>query len=127
MEPDNFTEAETKEKEPSSAEMVTVIEQDPLAGTLLDGRYAIKRKLGQGGFGSLYLASDEKMMSRPVVAKILHVENLRDHGTRHHLFVRGQIQRAKTALAQLSFDGVTTVQQRSGQRILLDDRNHLSR
>jgi serine/threonine protein kinase len=85
MEPDNFTEAETKEKEPTPAEMATVIEQDPLAGALLDGRYAIKRKLGQGGFGSVYLASDEKMMSRPVVAKILHVEKI-GHDWTHKKF-----------------------------------------
>ena len=75
MNSESFAEAETREKE-TAASAETVVERDALAGVLLDGRYAIKRKLGQGGFGAVYLASDEKMMSRQVVAKILHVEKV---------------------------------------------------
>jgi serine/threonine protein kinase/tetratricopeptide (TPR) repeat protein len=44
----------------------------PSIGKLLDGRYLIVRELGRGGFGSVYLASDEKMMSKRVVVKVLH-------------------------------------------------------
>src|SRR6185295_8544725 len=40
-------------------------------GTLLDGRYLIIRELGRGGFGCVFLASDEKVMSKKVVVKIL--------------------------------------------------------
>lgn len=77
MKAEGFNEAETRKKE-TAATAETLVEKDPLAGAVLDGRYAIKRKLGQGGFGAVYLASDEKMMSRPVVAKILHVEKVGD-------------------------------------------------
>jgi serine/threonine protein kinase len=50
---------------------VRVDEKESLTGAMLDGRYLVKRKLGQGGFAVVYLASDEKMMSRPVVVKCL--------------------------------------------------------
>ena len=42
-----------------------------LLGTLIDGRYLIKQKLGHGGFGVVYLALDQKMVSRPVVVKVV--------------------------------------------------------
>lgn len=42
-----------------------------ILGSLIDGRYLIKQKLGHGGFGVVYLALDKKMVSRPVVVKVL--------------------------------------------------------
>ena len=42
-----------------------------LSGKLLDGRYLILREIGRGGFGSVYLASDEKVKSKRVVIKVL--------------------------------------------------------
>lgn len=58
----------------ASAESLTirVDKKESLTGSILDGRYLVRRKLGQGGFGVVYLASDEKMMSRRVVVKCLH-------------------------------------------------------
>jgi len=46
--------------------------EQPLGvGTLLDGRYLILRELGRGGFSWVYLASDEKVLSKKVVVKVL--------------------------------------------------------
>lgn len=49
---------------------------DTLLGTILDGRYAIEQKLGQGGFGSVYLASDKKVAPRKIVVKVMRAEEL---------------------------------------------------
>lgn len=49
----------------------TRVDDDPLAGKMLDSRYLLKRRIGSGGFGVVYLASDEKMLSRRVVVKAL--------------------------------------------------------
>ncbi len=34
---------------------------------LIDSRYRVEKRLGQGGMGSAYLASDERFLGRPVV------------------------------------------------------------
>ena len=47
-------------------------------GTVLKGRYRIQRKLGQGGFGRVFLANDEQLHSRPVVIKTMLDENSSD-------------------------------------------------
>src|ERR1043165_3871653 len=65
-----------KTTEEAAMTLTTLVDTDPLVGSLLEHRYLIKRKLGHGGFGAVYLASDEKMLSRPVVIKALLEEKI---------------------------------------------------
>ncbi len=75
---ERLADTETREKDAAaiSSKTVRVDEQEAILGTMLDGRYLVKRKLGQGGFGVVYLASDEKMMSRSVVVKCLNQDEI---------------------------------------------------
>ena len=70
------SEAETQEKTLRDAFATTRNPEDPIIGTMVGGRYRMQRKLGHGGFGVIYLAADEKMLSRPVVVKALHDEGI---------------------------------------------------
>ncbi len=49
---------------------------DRFINTVLEERYLIERKLGQGGFGTVYLGSDNKIVSRKIVVKIMHRDGL---------------------------------------------------
>lgn len=40
-------------------------------GDRLDGKYVVKRLLGAGGFGQVYLADDDALSNRPVAIKVL--------------------------------------------------------
>jgi len=46
---------------------------DPLIGQTLAGRYAIQKKLGEGGMGAVYLAT-HNLLDKQVALKILHNE-----------------------------------------------------
>jgi len=46
---------------------------DPLIGQTLAGRYAIQKKLGEGGMGAVYLAT-HNLLEKQVALKILHNE-----------------------------------------------------
>jgi serine/threonine protein kinase len=43
---------------------------DPYLGRLLDGRFSLTRRLGQGGMGAVYLA-DQRSMGREVAVKVI--------------------------------------------------------
>ncbi len=52
--------------------------EESIVGKVIDGRYLIKQKLGHGGFGIVYLALDQKMVSRPVVVKVVLEQGIGD-------------------------------------------------
>jgi len=53
-----------------------------LAGQTVAGRYRIQRQLGEGGMGSVHLAHDLELSSRPVVLKFPRLEKVDDAGLR---------------------------------------------
>lgn len=48
-------------------------------GDKLDGKYVVARKLGGGGFGDVYLATDEAIPDRQVAIKVLATRSAGDH------------------------------------------------
>ncbi|MCW3156865.1 Stk1 family PASTA domain-containing Ser/Thr kinase [Micropruina sonneratiae] len=75
---------------------------DPLVGQLLDGRYAIQRKLARGGMATVYLADDQRL-TRTVAIKVMH-EGLGDDQD----FI-GKFDREARAAARLSHPNVVSV------------------
>jgi eukaryotic-like serine/threonine-protein kinase len=75
---------------------------DPLAGRLLDGRYAVTARIAQGGMATVYLALDTRL-DRQVALKVMHAELARDDE-----FVRRFIGEAKS-VARLSHQNVVAV------------------
>jgi beta-lactam-binding protein with PASTA domain/tRNA A-37 threonylcarbamoyl transferase component Bud32 len=75
---------------------------DPLAGRLLDGRYAVTSRIAHGGMATVYLAMDTRL-DRQVALKVMHAELARDEE-----FVRRFIGEAKS-VARLSHQNVVAV------------------
>jgi serine/threonine-protein kinase len=75
---------------------------DPLAGRLLDGRYAVTARIAHGGMATVYLAMDTRL-DRQVALKVMHAELARDDE-----FVRRFIGEAKS-VARLSHQNVVAV------------------
>jgi len=58
---------------------------DPLIGTLFDGKYLVRKQIGSGAMGSIYLA-EHKSLCKDVVLKVLHGHLVREesHIRRFH-------------------------------------------
>ena len=66
--------------------MLSEANEDPVIGSLLDGRYRIIKLLGKGGMGNVYLA-DETRLRRRCALKVLH-PRLADDRTHVERFLR---------------------------------------
>lgn len=86
--------------------MTTVIpDQEPSLpqGFTLQGRYQIQKELGRGGIGVVYLASDEQLLSRQVVIKVIH-----DHYFRNE-WVERKFRHEMEALSRIDHPGVVSI------------------
>lgn len=98
------TNDRTQEHEGASHESETVPLQTSLGpGIKLKNRYVIERELGQGGFGVVYLARDEELLSKRVVIKVLLEELVQDS------WFKKKFQQEKEALARIDHPGVVGV------------------
>ena len=91
-----------------SAATINFEKPDELVGRRLDGRFLIERNLteggaDQGGIGVVYLASDQKLMGKEVVVKILQEAALK-----HEDVVR-KFQHEKEALIRLDHPGIVRI------------------
>jgi eukaryotic-like serine/threonine-protein kinase len=68
------------------------------AGPLVLGRYGLRRRLGSGAFGTVWLARDERL-DRDVAVKIVPRERISE----------GRFEREARAAAQLSHPGIVTL------------------
>jgi len=59
------------------ADLLPYEDEDALVGAVVDGRYEVRRRLGRGGMGSVYLAS-QRAIDRPVCLKLLHRDLMGD-------------------------------------------------
>jgi len=72
----------TGDTETLQPEAIPTLDVDELLGETFDGRYLIEQKLGRGGFGTVYLASDTKAVSRKVVVKVMRLEEATNEWSR---------------------------------------------
>lgn len=79
-----------------------------LVGERVAGRYEVTKRLGGGGFGDVYKATDAKVMSRPVVIKVLKDEvSMRQGAIRD--WVVTKFKQEIEALAKINDSGVIRI------------------
>jgi eukaryotic-like serine/threonine-protein kinase len=76
--------------------------EDDLFGRVLDGRYAIEGKLGEGGLGVVYRATQTRL-GRPVAVKVLHAEHAKKQ------MLRDRFEREARSLARLAHPNIVDV------------------
>jgi predicted Ser/Thr protein kinase len=73
-----------------------------MVGTRLKERYLLQRELGRGGFGVVYLAADEQLLSRPIVVKIML-------NAAPDAWEQGKFRNEIEVLARLNHPGIVSV------------------
>ena len=76
---------------------------DRIIGTSIADRYLIEEKIGEGGIGSVYRASDRRVMGRKVVVKVL-LDDWAEHGD-----ILRKFEHEKEALARLDHPAIVNI------------------
>src|SRR5690349_14251073 len=71
--------------------------------TLWKNRYSIEKEIGRGGFGVVYLARDQQLLSKRVVIKVLQEDSMTGP------YVQKKFRQEMEALARLDHPGVVGV------------------
>jgi serine/threonine protein kinase len=79
------------------------LEQVLTKGTKLNSRYVIEEELGRGGIGIVYRASDELLVSRPVVIKVLLEESAKN------AWLKNKFGHEIEALSRLDHPGIVSL------------------
>jgi len=74
-----------------------------LTSRLWKNRYLIEKELGRGGFGAVYLARDQQLLSKPVVVKVLLEE------ASLAPYIQKKFQQEIEALARIDHPGIVGV------------------
>ncbi|MBN1261049.1 MAG: serine/threonine protein kinase, partial [Anaerolineae bacterium] len=74
--------------------------------TVLQNRYRIERRLGGGGMGTVYLASDSRLSGRVCAVKEMSPQNL---GVQERNWAIETFRQEAQILANLSHPGLTNV------------------
>lgn len=64
--------------------------EDDLTGRTLDNRYLVKRRIGKGGMGDVYLA-EQKLLGREVAMKVLRRELAQDEKALKRLMIEARV------------------------------------
>jgi serine/threonine protein kinase len=80
-----------------------------LTGMRVADRYEVTERLGGGGFGDVYKAADTKVMSRPVVIKVLREDVLREEEAAKRDWTLTKFQQEIEALAKIQDPGVVGI------------------
>ncbi len=82
--------------------VTAVVDFNVPPGSLINDRYLLRQELGRGGFGIVYLASDQQLRSKPVVVKIVLQKEI-------DIWARQQFSAEVEALARLNHPGIVSI------------------
>jgi serine/threonine protein kinase len=100
------THNENKQDATTAAEPARPDTPSQYLGLLLKDRYLVERELGRGGLGVVYLARDRRLLSRPVVIKVLFAAQGND---RYDIWFHKKFRQEMEALSRINHPGVVGV------------------